>query len=127
VNAGEVQIRQVIQRWHQATAAGDLKTVLTLMTDDVVFLTAGQPPMNKDAFAAAFRKFSGRARIESTQDIKEIHASGDLAYCWSHISVVMTSLETGVRNRRAGHVLSVFRKQPGHGWLLARDANLLGT
>ncbi len=95
------------------------------MADDVVFLTAGQPPMTKEAFAAAFRQFSGRARMESAQDIKEIRSRGDLAYCWSHISVVMTALETGTQNRRAGHVLSVFRKSPGGGWLLSRDANLM--
>lgn len=125
MDTDEQQIRQLIDRWHRATAAGDLRTVLTLMTDDVVFFTAGQAPMNKEAFAAAFRQFAGRVRIESAQDIKEIRTSGDLAYCWSQISVVMTSIESATQNRRAGHVLSIFRRSPSGEWLLARDANLI--
>ena len=121
----EQQIRQLIETWHRATAAGDLATVLSLMADDAVFLTPGKPPMNKDAFAEGFRAWSGRMQIKTAQDIKELHASGDMAYCWSHISVTMTTPETGERNQRAGHVLTVFRKSPRGAWLLSRDANLL--
>ncbi len=63
--------------------------------------------------------------METEQEIKDIQVSGDLAYTWSHISVAMTSPETGVRTERAGHVLTVFRKSPSGAWLLARDANLM--
>jgi uncharacterized protein (TIGR02246 family) len=125
MDADEEQIRQLIARWHRATAAGDLPTVLTLMTDDAVFLTPGGPPMTKDAFAAAFASFAGRARVEAAQEIQEIHAAGDLAYCWSHMSVVMKGIETRDENRRTGHVLTVFRKSAGGAWLLSRDANLM--
>jgi ketosteroid isomerase-like protein len=53
--------------------------------------------------------------------------SGDLTYSWSHLSVVMTPLETGGRTERVGPVLTVFRKSPAGKWLLARDANLMAT
>jgi ketosteroid isomerase-like protein len=76
-------------------------------------------------FAAAFRGFSGRIRIDSKQDIREIHAAGDLAYCCSYISVVMTNVENGEESRRAGYVLTIFRRSAGGTWLLSRDANLL--
>jgi uncharacterized protein (TIGR02246 family) len=114
----------LIERWHDASAAGDLQTVLSLAADDVVFLTPGREPMDKDAFAAAFGAWAGRARLESRQDIKEIHTTGDLAYCWSHLSVDMTSLETGKGDHRAGQVLTVFRRSPAGSWVLSRDANL---
>jgi uncharacterized protein (TIGR02246 family) len=127
MTSDEQQIRELIDRWRQATLAGDLESVLSLMTDDAIFLTPGQPPMNKNAFAAAFRGFAGRVRIESDQDIKEIHASGDLAYAWSHISVTMTSIETREKNQRVGYTLTVFRKSPGGTWLLSRDANLMAA
>lgn len=51
--------------------------------------------------------------------------SGDLAYAWSKISVAMTATEGGERMERAGHVLSVFRKDAAGRWQLARDANLM--
>ena len=122
----EKQIREVIDRWRIATTANDLDTILSLMTDDALFLTPGKPPMTSDGFAASFRGFAGNIRIESNHDIQEIYASGDLAYCRSHISVVATSVKTGERNERSGHVLTIFRKSADGAWRLSRDANLIG-
>ncbi len=125
MNSDEQQVRQLIGKWSQASRAGDLDTVVTLMADDAIFLTPGQPPMTKQAFAAAFKGFSGRVRIESRSDIKEIYASGDLAYCWSLISVVTISLDTRERKERSGYTLTLFRKSPNGSWVLSRDANLM--
>jgi uncharacterized protein (TIGR02246 family) len=126
MTSDEQQIRDVIDRWRIATLANDIDTILSLMTDDALFLTPGRPPMTKDTFAAAFRGFAGNIRIESKHDIKEICASGDLAYCRSHISVIATAEKTGERNERAGHVLTIFRKSADGTWRLSRDANLIG-
>src|SRR2546429_559923 len=50
----EKAIRQLVTTWLDASKAGDTEKVLRLMTDDVVFLIAGQPPMRgKAAFAAS--------------------------------------------------------------------------
>jgi uncharacterized protein (TIGR02246 family) len=122
--AGEIMqdddaaIRDVIDRWQRATKAGDLDAVLTLMTDDVVFLRAGQPTMNKESFKQSFRGFTGQTKFEAKQDIKEIRASGDLAYCWSHLTLTMAD------KTRSGDILTVFRKIDGK-WLLSRDANFV--
>jgi uncharacterized protein (TIGR02246 family) len=123
----EQQIRDLMAEWSRHTAASDVEGVLALMTDDAVFLTAGNPPMTKADFEAGFRSFAGKVEIEATQDVKEIQVSGELAYAWSHLSVAMTNGETGARTERVGHVLTVFRKLPAGGWLLARDANLMLT
>jgi uncharacterized protein (TIGR02246 family) len=40
----EEQIRTLVQTWQTATSAGDVDTVLGLMTDDVVFLVPGRSP-----------------------------------------------------------------------------------
>jgi uncharacterized protein (TIGR02246 family) len=116
-----------MDEWRRRTAQGDVEGVLALMTDDAVFLTPGSPPITRSDFAAGFRTFAGRVEIEATQDVHDVHASGDVAYAWSHRSVVMTSKETGTRTARAGHVLTVFRKSPTGEWLLARDANLMAA
>lgn len=123
----EEQIRRLMEDWRRRTLEGDLEVVLALMTDDVVFLTCGNPPMTKRDFADGFGKFAGKIRIESAQEIKDLHASGDIGYAWSYISVVMTFVETGSKTERAGHVLTVFRKSPSGTWLLARDANLMAA
>jgi len=81
--------------------------------------------MKKDGFEAGFRGFAGRVTIEAEQTIREVRASGDLAYCWSTISVSMTPLQGGETTRRSGEVLTIFRRSPAGRWLLFRDANLL--
>ncbi len=121
----EQEIRAVVATWMSATKAGDTAKVLSLMTDDVVFLVAGQPPFGKEKFAGAMQAPSGapRPRVDVNSEIQEIHVSGDTAYLWSRLAVEVTP-PGGTSMKRAGHTLSVFRKSGGH-WRLARDANLL--
>lgn len=121
----EQQIRDLVATWMSATRDGDLDTVLSLMTDDVVFLVAGQPPFGKQKFAEALRAPVGAKlpKIDGRNDIQEIRVFGDWAYMWTRLSVEMTP-PGGAPMKRAGHTLSVLRKTGGR-WQLARDANLL--
>jgi uncharacterized protein (TIGR02246 family) len=121
----EEQIKRLMDDWRRLTAEGDVDGLLSLTTDDVVFLTPGNPPITKEDFAAGFRTVLAKARIESTQDVKEIRASGDIAYAWSHLSVVLTPKEGGEKTESSGYALTVFRRSASGQWLLARDANLI--
>ena len=122
----EEQIRTLVETWHAATRAGDVDTVLGLMTEDVVFLVPGRPPMQKAEFAALARVPPGspRPKFEGTSDIQEIQVSGDMAFLWARLSVSVTPPGSSEPMERAGHTLTVFRRVDGK-WLLARDANLL--
>jgi len=122
----EQQIRDLIATWIRASIAGDLPTVLKLMSEDVVFLIAGHPPMmGREAFAAASRAAAGKFEIEAHSDVKEIQVFGDVAYCWTHLSMKVTPHSTGMPTRRSGHTLSVLRKMSEGNWVLIRDANML--
>jgi uncharacterized protein (TIGR02246 family) len=124
----ERAIRALILAWHAATARGDVEAVLDFMTDDVVFLVAGQPPMRgREAFARGLRQVLDTHRIASGGDIQEIAVSGDLAYCWNALDVTIAPLAGGEPMHRSGNVLSVFRRGDDGRWRLARDANLLGA
>jgi uncharacterized protein (TIGR02246 family) len=127
METAEQQIRRTVEDWHRRTAQGDLDAVLGLMSEDAVFLRCGRPPMTKTEFAAGFREGAGRARIQGSHEVKDIRASGDVAYLWSYISIVMTSKENGASTERDGHVLTVFRKSPSGEWLLARDTDLIAA
>ena len=123
----EQQIRELIATWMSATRAGDIDKVLSLMTDDVVFMVAGQSPFGKQEFAAALRAPAGlpMPQIDGRSEIQEIRVCGDWAYMWTRLSVEITPAAGGGRStKRAGHTLSILRKADGR-WLLARDANLL--
>jgi len=123
----EQEIRQLVSTWLSATKAGDIETVLSLMSDDVVFLVPGQPVMRKAEFKAAAQSQSGKdaPTFDGKSDIQEIKIIGDWAFIWSKLTVIVTP-PGGESITRSGHTLSVLNKQNGK-WLLARDANLLAT
>lgn len=126
MNDDERQIRELVATWMAATKAGDLATVLDLMTDDAQFLVAGRPPFGKREFAAAMQPPPGGAAlptIDGHSDIREVHVEGNLAYLVSQLTVDVTPPD-GPTTRRTGPTLTVLRKQGGR-WQLARDANLL--
>jgi len=119
-------IEQVMATWREATARGDLETVLGLMTDDAVFLRPDHEPMSREQFADIFRAFPAGMRIDTKQEIHDLSVSGDIGYAWTHLAVTMTPAG-GVATTRSGHVLTVFRRGEDRRWRLARDANLLPT
>ena len=124
MKSDEDEIRAVVELWQSASRTGDIDTVLSLMTDDVVFLLPGRAPMRKAEFAAASRAQTGTApKVDGTNEIQEIQVAGDWAFMWSRLRVVVTPPDAAPIER-AGHTLTVFAKRGGK-WLLARDANLL--
>lgn len=122
----EKQIRAAIAKWHDATAAGDVDTVLELMSDDVVFLVAGKEPMRgKQAFANGLRTLLETHHIQSSGIVQEVVVCGEMAYSWTQLKVSMSGFHGGDSSLRTGSTLSIFRKESDGAWVLTRDANLL--
>lgn len=126
MESDEAQIRQLVSTWMTATKAGDAQTVLSLIAEDAIFLRAGQPLMRKSDFAAAASAQSSPdgPKFDGTSEIQEIKVLTDWAFMWSKLTVVMTRPGAGDTTTRAGHTLTIFKKENGK-WLLARDANML--
>ena len=126
MQSDEQEIRQLVDTWMTASKTGDVETVLSLMSDDVVFLQPGQLPMRKVDFAAAAQAQSGQEapRIEGTSEIQEIQVVGEWAFMWTKLTVTVTPPGGSPSITRAGHTLSILKKEKGK-WVLARDANLL--
>lgn len=123
----EQEIRNLVSTWLEATRTGDLETVLSLMAEDVVFLVPGGPPMiGRDAFAAAARARPAGAmpKFDGESSIQELRVLGDWAYMWTKLRVVVTPPGGEKPFTRAGHTLTILKKQDGK-WVIARDANLL--
>ena len=120
------EIRALVATWLDATQRGDVDAVLSLMTEDVVFLVAGQPPMDRASFEKQARAQIGAAapRIEGTSLVEEVEVHGDVAFARSKLALTITPPAGATPIQRAGYTLTVFRRVAGR-WLLARDANLL--
>jgi uncharacterized protein (TIGR02246 family) len=122
----EDQIQRLVSKWMAATKAGDVETVLDLMTDDVVFLIPGREPMGKTEFAAAAKAQSGgkAPKFDGHSEIQEIRVLGEWAFMWTKLAVTVTPSDGSPAMKRAGHTLTVLRKGSGK-WRISRDANLL--
>jgi ketosteroid isomerase-like protein len=105
-------IRVLIERWIEGTQSGDVDTVLTLMTDDVIFTTPGRKPFGKLEFAA----LPTAKGVQIRHRVEEITVHGDFA--WSRVFLEVDG--------REGHTLSLLRRQPDGRWLVARDSNTVG-
>ena len=121
----EQQIRTLIDAWIEATHTGDLIAQMNLMTEDVVFLTAGSIPMRREDYASRFRSMIEQVSIRIRSNTQEITITGDVAILWNLLEVAITPLEGGATIKRAGNTLTILRRGPDGQWRIWRDANML--
>jgi len=78
--------------------------------------------IGKAAFGAATQAQSsqGPVHFDGTSEIQEIK----LSFMWTNLTVVATPPGGAASMTRAGHTLSILKKQDDK-WVLARDANML--
>ena len=119
----ERAIRQLVETWMRASREGDAAAVLSLMTEDAVFMVAGREPFGREAFEAASKAMAGM-QIDGTNEIVELQVQADWAFGRNRIDMTMTP-PGGEPVRRSGYTLTLYRKGDDGRWRLARDANLL--
>jgi uncharacterized protein (TIGR02246 family) len=119
----ERAIRDLIDTWLAASTAGDIATVLSLMTDDVVFMVPGKEPFGNEAFASASMAMKD-TKIDGRSDIQELRILGEWAYLRNRLAITVTPPD-GAPVHRSGYTLTILRKGDDGRWRLARDANLL--
>ena len=117
------QIRQLVDSWIAASKAHNLPALMGMMTDDVVFMTAGRAPFGKAEFAADVERMKSVA-IDARAEVQEIEVFGPRAYIRNHVRVELTSPGQAPK-RVSGYAMSVLRKEADGRWRIARDANLV--
>jgi uncharacterized protein (TIGR02246 family) len=123
VHHEEQAIRQLVDKWLNASETGDLDTILTLMADDVIFMVPGREPFGKEEFAQNYKQMKG-TKLTTESDIQEIKILGDWAWMHNLLTVTFTP-GGGNPTTHSGHVLTILRKNSEGKWVVARDANLL--
>lgn len=119
----ERAIRRLIEAWMRASREGDTATVLSLMTEDAVFMVPGREPFGRAAFETAANSLSG-LKIDGTNEVVEVQVLSDWAFSRNHIELTVTPPD-GEPVRRSGYTLTLYRKGADGRWRLMRDANLL--
>lgn len=121
----ERQIREVHSAWIEAVNAGDLVRLLSLMADDVVFLSPGQAPSGREEFSANFSAAHEELRIRCLSELDEVVVVGEVACTRSRDALTVVPRAGGDATQFVGHRLTVYRRQTDGRWLLARDAHTL--
>ena len=125
MNPDEQAIREVHGTWIEAVNAGDLARLLSLMTDDAVFLNPGEEPLGREGFSVKFPGAHRLHRIHCTSDLEEVVVVGEVAYTRSRDSLSVAPRDGGDAMQLAGHRITIYRRQADGRWLLARDAHTL--
>ena len=117
----EQSIRQLVDEWLAASKKGDVATLLSLMADDVIFMTPGREPFGKEVFAQ-----NNQAGVlkEATSNIQEIQVLGDSAWMRNYLDLVI-STPNEASKRLSGYTLTILKKKPDGRWVISRDANLV--
>ena len=119
----ERAIREVVDRWMEASRRGDTAAVLELMTDDVVFMTPGREPFGKQEFRATADAMRD-VEMDGRAEVREIEVIGDRAWIRNRIDLTLMPAG-GEPLRRSGYTLTVLKKCEDGRWRLFRDANLV--
>lgn len=125
-NAGrddEQAIRELVDTWLAASKAGDNKTLLSLLADDVLFLTPGREPFGKEEFAQHDDSMESMT-MDAAIDIKEIKVIADWAWMRSFLKVTFTPAGRNP-TKHSGHILTILHKNGDGKWVIARDANFV--
>ena len=115
----ERAIRELVANWMEASKAGDLDTILSLMADDVIFMVPGREPFGKEAFAAESQGMKG-LDIEGTSDIEEVKVFGDRAYLRNRLTI--TIAPAGGQAMLRAHRPHALHPAQGEGRALAAGA-----
>jgi uncharacterized protein (TIGR02246 family) len=118
----ETAIRDLVQNWMEASRRGDVDAVLTMMTDDVVFIVPNSEPFGKRRFAEAAATMRD-VKLDGSAELIELQILGDWAFGRARIAISLTAPDGNTANR-SGYALTVYRKEDG-AWKVARDANLV--
>jgi uncharacterized protein (TIGR02246 family) len=121
----ERKIREAHSTWISAVNGGDLARLLTLVTDDVVFLNPGQSPSRREEFSTNFLAAHQQVRIRCVSELEEVVIVGEVGYTRSRDALSVTPFAGGEATQLAGYRMTIYRKQPDGRWLLARDAHTL--
>jgi uncharacterized protein (TIGR02246 family) len=119
----EQAIRELVDKWLRASETGDLKTMLNLLAEDVIFMVPGKEPFGKEVFAQNYEQMKD-TRMKTASDIQEMQILGDWAWMRNFLRVTFTPAG-GNPTIHSGHVLTILRKNAARDWVIARDANLL--
>jgi uncharacterized protein (TIGR02246 family) len=117
-------IRQLTESWIDAVKTKDIDRLLTLVTDDVVFLPPTGPPIKgKEAVRDLYQLLFAQLDVMQSAKNEEIQVIGDWAFAWGSESLILTPRSGGAAVEMAGKGLTILRRLTDGSWRFARGIN----
>jgi uncharacterized protein (TIGR02246 family) len=118
-------IERFTAEWSTAMKAKDVERLVSMVTEDVVFLPPGFPPIRgRQAVEAMYRSFFPQFRsVEQEAVSEEVEVMGDWAFAWGLESIVLVPQSDGPPIRMHGKGLSILKRQADGSWKCARAIN----
>ena len=119
-------IRAVFKSWYRAMQEGDVATLLSLVTPDVIVKGPASPPVvGKSALEQALSTFLDAYSETVDYEVQEIEVSDELAFARLAESATMLPRSGDSPSSVSGMHLTILRRQPDGAWLIARDISSL--
>jgi uncharacterized protein (TIGR02246 family) len=117
-------VRQLSQNWITAVTAKDIDRLVTLVTDDVIFLPPnGRPIQGKEAVRDLYLQLFAQFDVAQSATNEEIQVTGDWAFSWGSESLVLRPRDGGAAVTLEGKGLTILRRQSDGSWQFARGIN----
>jgi uncharacterized protein (TIGR02246 family) len=114
-------ISKTFRRWDAAIRAGDVATLLGLITEDAEFWTSSQPAVRgREVLGAAFEPLFARFDMVQDFDCRELIVSGDWAFVRGTENNRLTPKGEGDPIRRNQRAFSVLHRGEDGVWRFAR-------
>ena len=115
------EILQVRDAWIAAVKAKDVDRLLSLLTEDAVFMHPNRPAVigraaNRADLVTAFEKFQVDQRVVSDETV----VAGEWAFDRAHVTTTITPVSGGNPVTVRSKTITILRRQPDGSWKIAR-------
>jgi uncharacterized protein (TIGR02246 family) len=119
-------ILQLGKEWEEAVGSRDLDRILSLVTEDVVFLPHGSASIaGKQAVRETYRALFARYSIQQTFAPEEIQIGGDWAFTRGADLLTLVPLDGGVPIVIRARGISILKRGADGAWKFARGISNL--
>ena len=115
-------VEEIDRRWIAAFNAGDVDTVVSLYTDDVVVMPPSEPSLHgREAVRQWLEAFFENHTARQSLINDEVVVIGDWAWMRGHFTLVIERRDAPGEVRHEGKHLVIWRRQEDGSWMAARD------
>jgi ketosteroid isomerase-like protein len=115
------QIDRVRRTWLDALGRGALDELVSMVTEDVVFLPANSPPVvGQEPLRELYATLLSRFRIRQDVTVSETLVDGPVAYEWGHQTFTMYPRRGGPPVSVHGYGMAIYRQGTDGEWRFAR-------